>query len=243
MGRISTAAATLFLLTVTSAQAQYYSACNTGYYQPSYYPQNYYQYPTQKVVAQGATVAPLLVTVPVDSKAVPAASLGAPYYYSVSEAYQAKSALRDVIREELSKYAAPATVAVQPPIATTQSPTAPVPPTIPRQQERAVPPPPQPAARTVPNLPDTATPQELQDRVLAVFSGKGNCINCHSQTGKSGFKLVDGEDRLLPLPSDKRWKAFGMASAGAMPPQAATDASKAIDGEQLKTLLEWASIK
>ena len=96
----------LSILTV-NAPAQGYNYynyspnCYSCYSAPNY--QQHYEkvYPAQKVVAQEIAVAPLIVTVPVESKAVPVHAYGSPYYYSVSEAYREKAYLREVLREEL----------------------------------------------------------------------------------------------------------------------------------------------
>ena len=208
-------------------------------YNHSYHQQHYqYQYPVQKVVAQEIAVAPLIVTVPVDSKAVPVQAYGAQYYYSVGEAYQQKAAIRDVIREELRALVGGGGGAPLPtPGGRAEVKTAPA--TAPAT-----------AAVTGPSdAPDTTTPAELQTKVLAAFQGKANCVSCHGAGASlsGNFRLVkdDGKGgyQLVALSSDKRWKTYAMSSVGAMPPAAAADASKAMESEHLPSLLQWAAIK
>src|SRR6516165_454007 len=64
------------------SQVSYPSTVTPGTYQSQHH---HYEktYPAQKVVAQEIAVAPLIVTVPVESKAVPVHAYGSPYYYSV----------------------------------------------------------------------------------------------------------------------------------------------------------------
>lgn len=203
-----------------------------------------YQYPVQKVVAQEIAVAPLIVTVPVDSKAVPIQAYGAQYYYSVGEAYQTKAAIRDVIREELRALAGmqgntgnqagspamPTPGGQRPELKTSAAG---------HSETKAGP----------SDTPDTTTPAELQAKVLASFQGKANCLSCHGAGASlsGNFRLVidDGKGgyKLVALTSDKRWKTYAMSSVGAMPPAASGDASKAMESEHLPALLQWAAIK
>lgn len=231
--RLLPMAAALVALAATPSPAQFACPPAVRYAPPAY--AHYAQYPAQKVVAQNIAVAPLIVAVPVDSKAVPAATFGAPYYYSVSDAFQAKSTVRDVIREELRNF-----VQDQAPARATAPPAAPPPPApAPAPAPADGPPPiPEPEAAAT-----AAVPEALEKQVLAAFQGRGNCLNCHGPLGRQALKLVDDEDRLLPLSADKRWKVYGMVSAGAMPPAATKDTSKAVEVEHLPALLRWASLK
>lgn len=199
------------------------------YHQPVYHQQVHY--PVQKVIAQEIAVAPLIVTVPIDSRAVPIQAYGAPYYYSVGDAYQQKALLREVIREELRSFTGNGhTQPVQPPV---------VKPPMPMNG----------GAKPVSWLVDDATPADLQTKVLEAFTSKVNCVKCHGggAEDKGGFKLVlpDGQGgyRLTKQPSDKRWKIYGMASVGAMPPEAAADAAKAMESKFLPDLLRYAALK
>jgi hypothetical protein len=204
---------------------------------PNYQPPPYYQqkvYPAQKVIAQEIAVAPLIVTVPVDSKAVPVHAFGNPYYYSVSEAYREKAYLRDVLREELRSLlstggvSASTTYSGRPASAPADPRTAP---------ERP---------KEVVAVPDTTTPPELQKRVLAAYQGKANCVSCHDKaSAKIRLVLGDGKGnyQLVKQNSDKRWKIYGMASVGAMPPAAATDAAKAMETAFLPDMLRYAAQK
>lgn len=205
-------------------------------YNHNYHHQYEYQYPVQKVIAQEIAVAPLIVTVPVDTKAVPVQAYGAQYYYSVGEAYQAKAAIRDVIREELRNLIAPNSGATLP--------------TPGGRDAVKTPPAKAPEVKAGPSeAPDTTTPAELQTKVLAAFQGKANCVSCHGAGASlsGNFRLVkdDGKGgyQLVALSSDKRWKTYAMSSVGAMPPAAASDASKAMESEHLPSLLQWAAIK
>lgn len=184
--------------------------------------------PVQKIVTQNVVVSPLVVAVPVDVQAVPVFAFNPLYYYSVGEAYQTKSYLREVIREELRH--------LQPPSA--QEP----------QPQRLAPPPSggQPSQKPASGGADLTTPSDLQKRVLAAFNGRAKCISCHGGDAPAGnLRLVvfnnDGTASLADVPADKRWKAYGMASAGLMPPTAAGDATKVMETEHLSALLSWAA--
>lgn len=217
----------------------YHGVCNTGYVQQGYYRQNYYNpyHVVQKVVAQDYHVQPLYVGVPVQPAYVNVQATGSPYYYSVSAAYNEKAYLRDVLREELRNILGSGNGdAAQPPQAV--------------KQPRAVPKTGPPAGAQPPDGPDTVTPPELQTKVLAAYQETG-CLNCHGATGKASgpsgreFRLVadDGTGvlKLARLPSDKRWKVYGMSEVGAMPPSARDDATKAMKQEHLPALLQYAA--
>jgi hypothetical protein len=188
----------------------------------------------QKIIAQEIAVAPYVVTVPVDSRAVPVYAYGQPYYYSIGEAYREKAYIRDVIREELRALVS----------GNVPQPTAPRPQSTNQPQQ---PNKPQSLA------PDTATPLELQQQVIAAYQGRANCLGCHGASGRASgpngteFRLVldDGSGGLVLArhSSDKRWKIYGMASSGTMPPTAANDASKAMEPKHLATLLQYALSK
>lgn len=247
------------------AKAQY---CNTGCptYQQTY---SYVQpiqtvYPVQKIIAQEIAVAPLIVTVPVDHAAVPVAAYNTPFYYSGSDMYAAKNSVRDVVRDEL-KSAIPLMVSqivqqmqMQQPSPAPQ----PVPPPIPQFNPPQLPPsvkvgntadlPPgvlkglEDAGGVVP---DDVTPPDLQKEILTSCS---SCLQCHPATGKASgpngtqFRLAFDTGKGLVLPkykSDKRWKIYGMAAVGAMPPSAVADASKRLDENALNALLKYALIK
>jgi mono/diheme cytochrome c family protein len=170
------------------------------------------------VVAQPTTCYPTVIKA--DSHAV-VPVYAPPYYYSVGDMYRDKALLRKIVKEELQEL---------------------------DSQRRA--PTPSPAkkegTRDVPKIQDKdavddSTPLELQKKVLAAFAGKGNCLTCHGNGQASGgFRLVDSEGRLLKKSSDKRWKIYGMASVGVMPPAAATDADKAMEAAFLPALLQYA---
>ncbi len=243
-----------------------YSSCQPSYYQPycqpSYYqpycepppPQPYCEpppyYPVQKVLAQEIAVAPLIVTVPVESKAVPVHAFGSPYYYSVSQAYQEKAYIRDVFREELRSLMNGSTTqgttnggyARQTVTPATNAQAV-------NQQPQG-----QPAPFTQRLVADTSTPVEL----LAAYGGRANCLSCHGATGPAqGPKGADGKVHEFRLavddgkggtalayqPNDKRWKIYGLANVRAMPPAAVTDAAKAMESEHMQTLLQYAAIK
>jgi mono/diheme cytochrome c family protein len=265
----------LALLATAPAGAQYqsqpscysYYGCNQyrpqpyyqpNYYQPNYYQQPYYQqpyYPAQKVIAQEIAVAPLIVTVPVESRGVPAQAYGAPFYYSAHEAYKEKAYLREVLREELRGILTGGTGVQQ------QNQVAAL--TQKLQPQAQTPAAPQPQAQTqapagdgfYPQklVADDVTPADLQQQVIAAYNGKGGCLSCHGATGRASgpkgneFRLVvdDGKGgvALAKLPSDKRWKTYGMSSVGAMPPTAANDANKAMEPSFLPVLLKYAIIK
>lgn len=209
--------------------------CHPGAFAaPVNYANNYannYAYPVQKVVAHEVAVAPLLVTVPVHAQAVPVHAYAPNYYYSVGDAYRQKSLIRDVLREELRSFAGKGQPEPQ------------------QQQQQAPPQQPAPPASINQSAAaaavDDATPPELQQQVLAALKGKANCVSCHTAGVKTAgdFALVTEDDRLLKLPSDKKWKVYGMSSVGAMPPAAANDASKAMESQHLPALLRWAALK
>lgn len=188
-----------------------------------------YQAPYEVRTLQNLVVVPLQVdtyyTYPAPL-AVPAQSL----YYSVTEAYQhqvvQKRLIREAIREELRM------LEVEP-----KGKIAPM-----------DPPAPMPVTKT-PLAPDASTPVELQREVLAAYQA-GGCVRCHGpeSKGKGGeFKLVlaapDGKLSLARQSADKRWKIYAMASVGAMPPEAANDASLALDAKHLPALLRFANLR
>ncbi len=190
--------------------------------------------PAQKVVAQEVAVSPLYVTVPVEAHAVPYYAYNVPYYYSASDAYREKAYLREVLREELRSLLQAGGQQAQ-------------------QTQRAAPALTAPAATPPPATkeavaswgPDTTTPADLQAKVMAAYQGKGNCLSCHGGGGRDagGFKLVVDDGRggqtLAKQSADKRWKIYGMASVGAMPPAAASDAGKAMETQHLPSLLQY----
>jgi len=243
----------LFLaLALTPGQHCYSPRPVYGYYN-NYYPQTYYQpahqayypqhqpvYPAQKVIAQDIAVAPLIVTVPVDSKAVPVHAHGSPYYYSASDAYREKAYLREVIREELRA------------LATGNVPQQNTQPVQRQPQQQAQPPVQQNQPVVEQQRLDDETPMEIQTQVLAAYNGTGKCVECHGGSEKASgrrgreFRLVlDTENgpRLAYQPPAKRWEIYGMASAGAMPPAAAKDAAKAMETKFLSIMLQYASYK
>lgn len=218
---------------VAPVQYHYPVQYQQPYVEPVVYPQHHV---VQKVVAaQVYDSHALIVAVPVQPAYINVHATGSPYYYSASEAYQNKAYIRDTLREELRNILGggnPAPVK-----------TGPAPPTTSK---------PAPPTTSTPSVADTNTPPELQQKILAAYQGKANCLSCHGATGKaqgpngSEFRLVVddgvGGNLLAKLSSDKRWKIYGMSSVGAMPPAAATDASKAMEQEHLPAMLEYAAM-
>lgn len=189
-----------------------------------------YAQPVQKIVAQDAS--PALVTVPVASQGMPVEAFGASYYYTVNEAYREKAYLREVIREELR-----AVIGVSP-----QQPAQPY------AQPPAVLPSSPATTQTAALRPDDTTPPDLQAKVLAAFQGRAGCINCHGPNkGAGGLRLAladqQGRLRLVALPADKKWKIYGMATSGMMPPTAVNDAAKIMESVNFPAILQWASVK
>lgn len=209
------------------AQSHAYPCCDHNYY-------NYY--PAQKVIAQEIFVAPLIVTVPIEYKAIPIQAYGVNHYWSVQESYQQKAMLRDVVREELRNFmnapggAAPAPAYQhQPGPAYQHQPVTPVAPA---------------GVRKLPDLGvDNETSDDIAKPVIAAFSV--SCMRCHGATEKlqGNLRLAhvmpDGTYKLAKQSSERRWMAYGMASTGVMPPEAKTDASKAMSQEKLPALLKW----
>ena len=235
------------------------------YYNPPQQVVSFYA-PVQKIVT--STIAPLITSVPVNTAAYPEYASGGAYaytppaaltgYYSGMAAqgqqvYNASGvnvdAIRAVFREEFARIC--------------QQGGQPAPtPALPPNTGTAAPPAPAPSPAPAPDPPTTnnttplymteqgdSTPPDVAQAVLKAFMGKANCVSCHGGGGKlSGdFRLVwpgeAGGYRLANLPADKRWKVYGMASVGAMPPAAATDASKAMEADYLPALLKWAAQK
>lgn len=216
--------------------------CAPTYHEPYCAPKQEYHYPVQKVCAQEIAVAPYIITVPVDTRAVGIEHFGAPYYYSISEAYREKAYLRQMLREELgSLFGGQPPPQLQPPPSYQQQP-------YPQQ------PPPNELRQSPVELkqvfgPDLVTPPELQAKVIAAYQGRGACLNCHGADGKASgprgkeFRLVfqaGPELKLAKLPNAMRWKVHGMASVGKMPPKAVKDLSAAMETQHLPTLLEYA---
>lgn len=222
----------------------YHQTSYPTYHQPQAYHAPAF-YPDQKVVAGEIAVAPLVVTVPVTSQAVPIESYGVGHYYSVQEAYQRKAELREILREEVREYLAKA-VAQQPQAAPApaQPPanylTQPPPAAQPQPQQAR----PQPPAADEPaDLgPDTTTPKALQDEVIAAYAAN-RCLGCHAGSAvKGNFRLVidTPQGRLLAKHSDGRnWKNYGLVSSGIMPPEARTDPSKAMNQQHLTAVLKY----
>jgi len=222
-------AAVALLLVAAEAKAQI--RCQT-YYQPTYQSSgyNYYTAPVQKVVAQEVVVAPLVVTVPVVSYAVPIQAYGATHYYSVHDAYQQRAAIRDVIREELRNYLATQGQPVAPGATYTPPPAvAPAP--------MIQPPVTQSGVRTDLGIDDKGDPQ-----VIAAFVG--TCYKCHggSMGTKGNLRLLyeqNGNYALAKHGKERKWMIYGQASTGVMPPEAVNDGSKALKQEYLPALLKW----
>lgn len=74
---------------------------------------------------------------------------------------------------------------------------------------------------------------ELDGKALAIFQAK--CARCHGANGKGGLSLVTGAT-LVEVSPDKRWKVWGMAHGGEMPPAPA----QALSDEESETLRQWA---
>lgn len=248
----------LYLMTVftlfspVAARAQSCYSYGTTYYRPSntystyytpqkatYAPPVVYVAPVQKILIQ--EVYPLYI--PVNAYTVPVQAYGVPYYYSAGEAYREKAYLRDVIREEFRGLLA--AQSSSPPRGMAPSGVVP-----PAQREgpplaSRAPVPPADAPRMW--VPDEVTPVDIQEKVLAAFRGRGGCVTCHGSTGTNKFRLTmddgAGKEVLVRLTEDKRWKVYGMASVGAMPPAAAKDATKAMETEHLPHLLRYAAIR
>lgn len=203
--------------------------------------QHYYvhdSYPPQKIITNDIVVAPLVVTVPVDSQAVRVDGYNSPFYYTIGNAYREKAYIRSVIREEIQ-----AAYAGNPPQATAQPPNA-----YPPQQRQAVNLGGPQQLQQEQDAVDDLTPPDLQQKVMAAYQGRGNCLGCHAGAAAQGppgrpFRLVNDQGQLLRKSSDKRWKTYAMASVGAMPPSAANDAAKAMEAVHLPVLLQYASIK
>lgn len=196
---------------------------------------NYQQtYPTQKIVSpyvQGIAYAPVAV----DSYAVPVQAYAPAYYYSVGDAYREKAYIRDVIREELRALVSGTVPATNTPAASVTAPTNRPAPVSSKQKTGAV--------------PDDITPADIQQKVIAAYQGRANCLSCHgagaSPKGDLRLVLEDGAGgiKLVRYDSPMRWKIYGMASVGAMPPAAANDASKAMETNHLPNLLQYAALK
>jgi hypothetical protein len=235
----------LALLSISAGQAgnvifpscfQYY---NTGSYSgaPSYYPNSgntyaYNPYYAQKVVAQEIAVAPLIVTVPVDSAAVPIANYGVNHYWSVQEAYQQQQSIRAAVREELR-----AILGAQPQQPFTNTP----------QPQPQPTPAPAPATKVTDLGIDTSTPTEVAQPLIA--SMNQNCFKCHGAVEndlKGNLRLLYKDAnglRLAQQTVDRKWHIYGVASTGIMPPSAQQDATKAVPQNQLLAWFRWASAR
>lgn len=211
-------------------------------YPPTYYPGPYppaYQpgYPVQKVIANDIALAPLIVTVPVDSKAIPVHAFGNPNYYSVGDAYREKAYMRDAVKEavrdELKALLGGQTTAPQP---VAQQPRA--------EQQKA--PVGQPAGDT--DEPDTTTPQELQQKVLAAYAGRSGCVNCHTGAAAQGpkgkpYRLVSDDGKLLKKSSEKRARLYLVIIGAQMPPGSDRDPNKTMEAAHLPAIFQYAAQK
>lgn len=77
---------------------------------------------------------------------------------------------------------------------------------------------------------------DIDAKVLAIFAAK--CAKCHGANGKGGLSLVTGAT-LVEISPDKRWKVWGMAHGGDMPPAPAP----ALSDDEVETLRQWARQK
>jgi hypothetical protein len=84
----------------------------------------------------------------------------------------------------------------------------------------------QPMPPAVPPAPADKPAGPLSPRSKAALDAKvsaavvSNCAACHNPTKKSGdVQLVDDDGKLLEVPEGLRWKCYGLASSGAMPPK------------------------
>lgn len=80
-----------------------------------------------------------------------------------------------------------------------------------------------------PENPDSS----LDARVLTILADK--CARCHGANGKGGLSLVVDKS-LVSVSPDKRWKIWGMAHGGEMPPAP----GQALSDEEVDTLRQWA---
>lgn len=211
---------------------------NQGHcYQPAVAVQQHYavqqNYAVQKVIAQDIAVAPLVVTVPVDYRATPVQAYGYPYYYSIRDTVSEDTRIRDIIREELRKFAVeaqPVKEKVPPPM---QVPKQPV------EQNSE----PQVKKVTI----DTKTPEELREKIITAFTAQpSNCYKCHGQGGRASKGLVlvteyNNKLELVELDVKTRALVYTFCEAGIMPPAARDDASKAMPAQYHADLLKWAS--
>lgn len=220
-----------------------------GHYQGSYYRPAPYVAPSpgynfhapppylaQKIVAQEIAIAPLVVTVPIASQAVPIQAYGANHYYSVQEAYQQRAMIRDVIREELRNFLKTQGSEAVPPVSATPNPK-----TVPNPN----PPAPGPGGKKVPDLgPDNETDPRIAQTVLGAWQ-KAGCMSCH--TGENadlsgGLRLAysnGGSYQLAKQSKERAWMIYGQMSTGWMPPAARKDASKAAPQDTLPPVLQW----
>lgn len=212
--------------------SSYVAPVTSSYYYPS---QSTTYYPTQKIIAQEVQVEPLVVTVPVVPLAVPINYYGAQHYYSAQQTYQDRAQLRALLREELQNIMQQQQQPQQQQQAT--------PPMLPLKKEES-------RLPEHPNVPGEGpdTPPELAAAVIKVFST--NCATCHGPTNANPSGRLNlfttkptGESVLPRFSIEKKWMIYGMASTGVMPPQAAKDPAKAVNLDDLNTLLKWAVIK
>lgn len=208
---------------------------NTIYPGSGYYGQqgavNYYSYApgyaAQKVVASEISVAPLIVTVPVDSKAIPVQHYGVNHYWSVQESYQQQQMIRDAVRAELRAILNPP---AQAPV------TVPPPPPPPAQQ---------PQGKVTDLGVDTATPAEISVPLIA--SMQKHCFKCHGAVDtdlKGGLRLLHNTNQGLKLAqqtADRKWRIFAEMSVGIMPPAAQQDAKHAVPQTEQLPWFRWAS--
>lgn len=177
-------------------------------------------------------MAPLIVTVPVASAAMPVEMYGPRHYYTAVEAYQQKAQIRDIIREELRSALVGATTATLPPVA---------PPVNPSTTGRGAGTPAVPVKWEA----DTLTGLDVQNPVIEMVTQ--HCGTCHTSGTSGGIKLlVDGPGgkQFLPkMTKEQKWTIYGVVSTGVMPPEAAKDASKAVPNEKLPSLLRWVLLK
>ena len=212
-------------------QGGYYQAPSNTYYQPyaNYPPPPYLQ---QKIIAQPIQAAPLVVTVPIATQAVPIQYYGPTHYYSVQEAYQQRALIREIIREEIRNYLQG--VGSTTPMSHPQS----------QPQSKPATVMPQSSKKVFDLGVDNVTDPQIAQAVVNSWK-KATCLNCHSGadnelSGKLRLAYVENGQYALAKQSDERaWKIYGMMSTGMMPPAAVKDASKIAPQDTLVPVLQW----
>lgn len=170
--------------------------------------------PEQKIIVQNLAATPVIITVPVDSHAVPIQSFNVPFYYSASDAFSLRSAVRETIREEIKKLKEELKI---------------------RDENES-------GKRNEEENGNGFKVSDL-GRVFGGAARCFAC-HADQDPPAGGFRLATrlstGEYKIEPLSPGKKWMVYGAAAGGWMPPSASSNPSQRVRSDHLEILRRWA---